>query len=175
MNPHAVSTQVLSGTFKHGAGRIILVALGSAVVAAAVVAAVAVRPSSGSDSSAGATNAALLGAAQAQHDALIEGTAAQFPAGSAFAVSRPATWPDEPGHRTTYFVGTEAQAAALAVAINDANTIRAASGESVVLDTVLLVRSDGEAAAALGAIADGNRTLVALGEPEEHIVDLRAS
>lgn len=173
MNAHAVSTQVLSGTFKHGAGRIILLALGSVV--AAVVAAVAVRPSSGGDSSAAATSAALLRAAQAQHDALIDGTAAQFPAGSAFAVSRPVTRPDEPGYRTTYIVGTEGQAAALAVAINDANTIRAASGESVVFDTVLLVRSDAAAASALEAIADGNRTLVGLGEPEERVVDLRAS
>lgn len=173
MNAHAVSTQVLSGTFKHGAGRIILLALGSAVVTAAVVTAVAVRPSMGGDSS--APNAALLGATQAQHDALIDGTLSQFPAGSAFAVSRPATRPDEPGYRTTYFVGTEAQAAALAVAINDANTIRAASGEPVLFDTVLRVRSDVEAAAALGAIADGNRTLVGLGEPEEYVVDLRAN
>jgi hypothetical protein len=175
MNAHAVSTQVVSGTFKHGAGRIILLALGGTIVAAAVVTAVAVRQSSGSDAPTAAANVALLGAAQAQHDALIDATAALFPVGSAFAVSRAASGPDEPGHHTTYLVGTEGQAAALAVAINDANTIRAASGESAVFDTVLLVRSDAEADAALGAIADGNRILAGLGEPEEYVEDLRGS
>jgi len=41
MNAHTTSSQVLSGTFKHGAGRLILLALGGTVVAAAVVTAVA--------------------------------------------------------------------------------------------------------------------------------------
>ena len=174
MNAHAVSTQVLSGTFKHGAGRIILLALGGTVVAAAVVTAVAVRPSSGSDSSAAATNAALLGAAQAQHDSLLDGTLAQFPEGSAFPAIRPSALA-EAGDRTTYLVASQQQADAVALGINDANTIRAMSGESPTFDTVLVARSDAEAAAVLEAVADGNRILVTLGEPEEYVVDLRGS
>lgn len=174
MNAHAVSTQVLSGTFKHGAGRIILLALGCTVVAVAVVAAVVVRQSSGGDA-ASTSVAAELAAARAQHDALIEGMQAQFPSGSALTVVRPAGLPDEPAHRTTYVVGTAQQAAAVAVAVNDANTIRAATGLPPTLDTVLVVSSDAQAAAVAGVILDGNRILAGLGEPEEYVADLRAN
>ncbi|MCC7089414.1 MAG: hypothetical protein IT295_09680 [Dehalococcoidia bacterium] len=173
MNVHAVSTQVLSGTFKHGAGRIILLAVGSAVVAAAVVAAVALRPSPGGDSSAATTNAANLVAAQAQHDALIDGTAAQFPAGS--LSGSPASRHSERTVRTTYIVASAEQAAAVKTGIVDANTIRLAVGEPLLLDSVLVVSSDTEAAAALDAIADGNRILATLGEPQENVADLRGS
>ncbi|MBE0611677.1 MAG: hypothetical protein IH609_20010 [Dehalococcoidia bacterium] len=172
MNAHATSTQALSGTFKHGAGRIILLALGCTVVAAAVVTAVAVRQSAGGDASTATTSAALLEAAQAQHDASIEGTLSQFPEGSAFPALRPSALP-EPGLRTTYIVGSQEQADAVALGINDANTIRATTGLSPTVDTVLVVSSDAEAAAVVEAVLDGNRILVTLGEPEEYVVDLR--
>lgn len=174
MNAHAVSTQVLSGTFKHGAGRIILLALGGTVVAVAVVAAVAVRQSSGSESSSATSVAAELAAARAQHDAMIDGTQAQFPEGSAFRAIRPSALP-VPGDRTTYLVANQEQADAVALGINDANTIRATTGLSPTSDTVLVVSSDAEAAAVVEAVLDGNRILVSLGEPEEYVVDLRGS
>lgn len=173
MNAHATSTQTLSGTFKHGAGRIILLALGSAVVAAAVVAAVTVRQSAGGDAS--STSVAVdLPAAQAQHDASIDGTLSQVPEGSAFAVSRQSALP-EPGDRTTYIVGSQEQADTVALGINDANTIRATTGLAPTVDTVLVVSSDAEAAAVVEAVLDGNRILATLGEPEEDVVDLRTS
>ncbi len=154
MNAHAVSTQILSGTFKHGAGRIILLALGCTVAAVAVVAAVVVRQSSGDETSPNATTAAQ----------------AQVPA----AVSRPGRLP-EATVRTTYFVASPEHADALRIGIVDANAIRLAVGEPLMLDTVLLVASDAEAEAALAAIVDGNRLLASLGEPEENVVDLRAN
>ncbi len=175
MNAHTASTQVLSGTLKHGAGRIILLALGGTVVAAAVVTAVALRPSPGSDASTAATSVGVdLPAAQAQHDASIDGTLSQFPEGSAFPALRPSALP-EPGQRTTYIVGSQNQANAVALGINDANTIRATTGLSPTVDTVLVVSSDAEAAAVVEAVLDGNRILVSLGEPEEYVVDLRGN
>ncbi len=169
MNVHATSTQVLSGTFKHGAGRIILLALGGTVVAAAFVTAVAVRQSSGSDASPATTGAALVESALAQHGALTEGTLAQVPEGSAFRIS-PLS---ETGPGTTYLVATREHADAVVLAINEANLIRATTGLSPMPDTVLVVGSDAEAEAARAAIAEGNRILAGLGEPEELVVDLR--
>ncbi len=172
MSTQATSTQVLSGAFKHGAGRIILLALGGTVVAAALVTAVAVRQSPGSDASPAATGAALLESDQAQHGALIEGTLAQVPEGSAFAAVQTSAL-SEAGPRTTYLVASQEQADAVALGINEANLIRVTTGLTPMPDTVLVVGSDAEAEAARAAIADGNRILVGLGEPEELVVDLR--
>ena len=158
MNAHAVSTQILSGTFKHGAGRIILVALGCTVATVAVVAAVVVRQSPGDETSSNATTA---------------GAQVQVPSGS-LPVSRPGRLP-EATVRTTYFVASPEHADALRIGIADANAIRLAVGEPLMFDTVLLVASDAEAEATLAAIVDGNRLLASLGEPEENVVDLRAN
>lgn len=172
MSTQVTSTQVLSGAFKHGAGRIILLALGGAVVAAALVTAVAVRQSSGSEASPATTGAAHLESAQSQHGALIEGTLAQVPEGSAFPISRPSAL-SETGPSTTYLVATREHADAVVLGINEANLIRATTALPPMPDTVLVVGSDAEAEAARAAIADGNRILAGLGEPEELVVDLR--
>lgn len=183
MNARTASTQSLSGTFKHGAGRIILLALGSVVVAAAVVAAVTVRQLAGGDSPSDVrsqANSALYPASRESVRGHVDADPLPVADGeSASSTSSPAnslaSRHSERTVRTTHIVASPEQAASVADAINDANVFRASIGESFMFDTVLVVRSDAEADAALEAIAYGNGILVGLGEPEERVVDLRSN
>ncbi len=213
MSTQATSTQVLSGAFKHGAGRIILLAVGGTVVAAALVTAVAVRQSSGgtspSDVSAQinsplypASREGIRGHVDVDSSLATASDSARSTTGPLYPASREgirghvdvdsslatasdraqstSSSPNYPASRysertvhTTYIVASPEQAAAVRTGILDANTIRLAVGEPLLLDSVLVVGSDAEAEAARAGITDSNRILVGLGEPEELVVDLR--
>ncbi len=181
MSVYATSTQVLSGTFKHGAGRIILLALGGTVVAATLVTAVAVRQSSGGTSPSDVSaqiNSPLYPASREGVRGHVDVdsslvTASDSAQSTSSSPNYPASGHSERTVRTTYIVASPEQAADVRTGIVDGNTIRLAVGEPLLLDSVLVVGSDAEAEAARAAIAEGNRILAGLGEPEELVVDLR--
>jgi hypothetical protein len=181
MSTQATSTQVLSGAFKHGAGRIILLAVGGTVVAAALVTAVAVRQSSGGTSPSDVSaqiNSPLYPASREGIRGHVDvdsslATASDRAQSTSSSPNYPASRYSERTVHTTYIVASPEQAAAVRTGILDANTIRLAVGEPLLLDSVLVVGSDAEAEAARAGITDSNRILVGLGEPEELVVDLR--
>lgn len=79
------------------------------------------------------------------------------------------------GGHTVYIVRSEEQAATVMAGIDEANAIRALSGEPLLLDSVVVAGSAAEAAGISDAVTEGNRIFAGLGVSEETVVDLGSS
>ena len=85
----------------------------------------------------------------------------------------PAPRAANPSGRTYYIVDSEVAASTLLEGISAAEAIALSLGSAPVQETVVVLTSDNEVQSFAESIADGNRTLVALGFAEDRVVDLR--
>lgn len=149
MNIHVKSTPTPSGPGHAGRKTVLAVVGGFGVVGAALFG-VSLRDDGGSSSTAVGPAPAVTG-----------------PASDLRNAAQPSS--------VLYLVGSDEEATYLRAAQEDADRIRAAGGELLLRETVVVVRSEAEADVIRSAVVEAESIRFAIGEPpfEQTVIDLR--